>query len=153
MSKQLTFQSLMLTNGELQKGVRVWSWWTCFYKFLCHIKFLLLSIIFFSLKADNASLAQRLKDAEDELSNLENLLDKEEVLERLGELRNDINKKRSAVREPFNDKDDLGRALADLHGKYLDLMRDLEKERRKQVCNPFYRSKKNYKYPTLCTKR
>ena len=88
-----------------------------------------------------------MKDAEDELSNLENLLDKEEVLERLGELRNDINKKRSAVREPFNDQDDLGRALADLHRKYLDLMRDLERERRKQVCNPFYRSKYNYKYP------
>jgi len=119
----------------------------------CVIIFLLLSITFFSLKADNASLAQRLNDAEDELSNLENLLDKEEVLERLGELKNDINKKRSGVREPFNDQDDLGRALADLHRKYLDLMRDLERERRKQVCNPFYRSKKNYKYPALCTKR
>lgn len=103
----------------------------------CIIKFLLLSVIFFSLKADNASLAQRLKEAEDELSNLENLLDKEEVLERLGELKNDINKKRSAVREPFNNQDDLGRALADLHRKYLDLMRDLDRERRKQVCDPF----------------
>ena len=122
------------------------------YKFLCH-KVLTIECNIFSPKADNASLTQRLKDAEDELSNLENLLDKEEVLERLGELKNDITKKRSAVREPFNDQDDLGRALADLHRKYLDLMRDLERERRKQVCNPFYLSQKNYKYPALCTKR
>lgn len=89
------------------------------------------------MQADNASLTERLKDAEDELSNLENLLDKEEVLERLGELKNDIIRKRSTVREPFNDQDDLGRALAELHLKYLDLMRDLDKERRKQVCNAF----------------
>ncbi|KAJ7378123.1 hypothetical protein OS493_024788 [Desmophyllum pertusum] len=85
-----------------------------------------------NLTADNASLAQRLKDAEDELRNVEHLLDKEEVLERLGELKSDINKKRTAAREPINDQDDLGRALAELHHKYLDLMRDLDRERRKQ---------------------
>lgn len=90
--------------------------------------------VYYSYQADNASLAQRLRDAEDELSGLDNLLDKEEVLERLGELRNDINRGRSAVREPFSDQDDLGRALAELHRKYLDLKRDLERERRKQVC-------------------
>ena len=89
---------------------------------------------YFILQADNASLAQRLNEAEDELCNLENLLDKEEVLERLGELNNDITRKRAAVREPLNDQDDLGRALADLHRKYLDLMRDLDRERRKNVC-------------------
>lgn len=93
--------------------------------------------IIFILKADNASLAQRLKDAEDELRNVEHLLDKEEVLERLDELKSDINKKRTAAREPINDQDDLGRALAELHHKYLDLMRDLDRERRKQVCNLF----------------
>lgn len=85
-------------------------------------------------QADNASLAQRLKDAEDELSNLENLLDKEEVLERLAALKGDINRRKSAVREPLNDQDELGQAIAELHQKYIDLMRDLERERRKQVC-------------------
>ena len=90
-------------------------------------------------QADNASLAQRLRDAEDELSNLENLLDKEEVLERLDELKGDINRKRSAVREPLNDQDELGQALAELHQKYIDLMRDLDRERRKQVCKLFFR--------------
>lgn len=103
----------------------------------CSIELCFTEYVIFFLQADNASLTERLKDAEDELGNLENLLDKEEVLERLGELKNDIIRKRSTVREPFNDQDDLGRALAELHRKYLDLMRDLDKERRKQVCNPF----------------
>lgn len=57
------------------------------------------------------------------------------MLERLGELKGDINRKRSAVREPVNDDDDLGRALAELHQKYIDLMRDLDRERRRQVCS------------------
>ena len=74
-----------------------------------------------------------MKDAEDELSSLENLLDKDEVMERLEELKSDINKKRGAVREPLNDQDELGRALAELHKKYIDLMRELERERREQV--------------------
>lgn len=89
-------------------------------------------------QADNNSLSQRLRDAEDELNNLENLLDKDEVLERLGELKGDINRKRSAVREPVNDDDDLGRALAELHQKYIDLMRDLDRERRRQVCSSLF---------------
>ena len=82
---------------------------------------------------DNASLAERLKDAENELRGLENLLDKEEVLERLAELKGDINRRRSAVREPYSNQDDLGRAIRELHQKYIDLMGELEKERRKQV--------------------
>ena len=57
------------------------------------------------------------------------------MLERLGELKGDINRKRSAVREPVNDDDDLGRALAELHQKYIDLIRDLDRERRRQVCS------------------
>ena len=56
------------------------------------------------------------------------------MLERLDELKGDINKRRGAVREPLNDQDELGRALAELHKKYIDLMRELERERRKQVC-------------------
>lgn len=60
------------------------------------------------------------------------------MLERLGELKGDINRKRSAVREPLNDDDDLGRALAELQQKYIDLMRDLDRERRKQVCSSFF---------------
>ena len=56
------------------------------------------------------------------------------MLERLGELKGDINKRRGTVREPLNDQDELGRALAELHKKYIDLMRELERERRKQVC-------------------
>ena len=60
------------------------------------------------------------------------------MLERLGELKGDINRKRSAVREPVNDDDDLGRALAELHQKYIDLMRDLDRERRRQVCSSLF---------------
>ncbi|XP_068727914.1 centriolin-like isoform X3 [Montipora capricornis] len=85
-----------------------------------------------ALTKDNASLAERLKDAEDELRGLENLLDKEDVLGRLAELKGDINRRRSAVREPYSDQDDLGRAIRELHQKYIDLMGELEKERRKQ---------------------
>ena len=62
-------------------------------------------------------------------------MDKEEVLERLDGLKGDINRRRSAVREPLDDRDELGQALADLHQKYIDLMRDLDRERRKRVCN------------------
>lgn len=76
-----------------------------------------------------------MKDTEDELGNLENLLDKEEVLERLDGLKGDINRRRSAVREPLDDRDELGQALAELHQKYIDLMRDLDRERRKRVRN------------------
>lgn len=60
------------------------------------------------------------------------------MFERLGELKGDINRKRSAVREPVNDDDDLGRALAELHQKYIDLMRDLDRERRRQVCSSLF---------------
>lgn len=112
-----------------------WKIWRFAMKFMRDKK--IVRCLFY--QADNASLAQRLRDAEDELSNLENLLDKEEVLERLDELKGDINRKRSAVREPLNDQDELGQALAELHQKYIDLMRDLDRERRKQVCKLFFR--------------
>ena len=56
------------------------------------------------------------------------------MLERLAELKGDINRKRSSAREPHGDQDDLGRAIAELHQKYIGLMKELEKERRKQVC-------------------
>ena len=55
------------------------------------------------------------------------------MLERLAELKGDINRKRSSAREPQGDQDDLGRAIAELHQKYIGLMKELEKERRKQV--------------------
>ena len=61
----------------------------------------------------------------------------------MDELKGDINKRRGAVREPLNDQDELGRALAELHKKYIDLMRELERERRKQVCLLVYRCSLN----------
>lgn len=48
--------------------------------------------VYYFYQVDNVFFVQCLRDVEDELSGFDNLFDKEEVLERFGELRNDINR-------------------------------------------------------------
>lgn len=78
------------------------------------------------MQAKNKELEARLKELEDDLKDS---FSRGEVLDRLNDLRDDVDTKRSSVREPFGHGDELGEALADLHQRYLELLEALKKER------------------------
>jgi uncharacterized protein YoxC len=77
-------------------------------------------------QAQNDELEQRLKELENELKNS---FDKDEVLDRLADLKNDVDTKKDTVRQPLGHGDELGETLGDLHRRYLDLLGALKKEK------------------------
>ena len=66
-------------------------------------------------------MKRKAKDAED----------KDKLLKRLKEFLNDLDEGRVDVRQPLDETDGVGECLADLHHKYLHLLKDLENERKK----------------------
>ena len=66
-------------------------------------------------------MKRKAKDAED----------KDKLLKRLKEFLNDLDEGRVDVRQPLDGTDGVGECLADLHHKYLHLLKDLENERKK----------------------
>ena len=82
------------------------------------------------VQAANASLADRLQEAEEELDGqAEKSLDKADVLQRLQVLAEDIDRGRDHVRRQSGADEDLGRSLEDLQRKFANLMSALRKKR------------------------
>ena len=84
----------------------------------------------FSFQATNASLTDRLQEAEDELDNhMENSLDKAEVLQRLEDLTEDIDHGRDQVRQQSGVDEDLGKGLEELQQRCVNLINALKKKK------------------------
>ena len=60
---------------------------------------------------------------------MEDSVDKDEVLRRLGDLKDEIDRGEVKVKPPVDEYDDLGRALASLQKRYNDITGTLQRER------------------------
>jgi hypothetical protein len=77
-------------------------------------------------------LKDRLDEAEEELRRRSrDAEDKDTLLGRLKDLLSDLEQGRVDIRQPADETDGVGGCLAGLHHKYLDLLNDLDNERRK----------------------